>query len=198
MRNIDFWKNSVIIACHYTAALKMSLWQYSRFAAAWCCRFGKYLCGMQRLLCSDPGREVPGEAAAAPGFLLWMKRSRLKRHFLIRPWSKGEEGTELGTSVSEDLSLQVGCLCVFPFTLPSPYLIYPADPLLLCGFMNIFCAWSTFSSPLKLVEQLDYKSGEDCQKEWRGWCVPTLDASSARQVICWPLLATGEFICSVV
>lgn len=90
-----------------------------------------------------------------------------------------------------------GLLLCFLLHLALIYLIYPADPLLFCGFMSIFCAWSTFSSQLKLLEQLDYKPGEDCQKEWWGWRVPTLSASSARRAISWPLLATGEFFCSV-
>lgn len=67
-------------------------------------------------------------------------------------------GSELATSVSEDLSLQFSCSCIFPFSLPTQiYLIYPVYPLLLYGFMNTSCAQSTFSLKLKMPEQLDYK-----------------------------------------
>ena len=113
-------KASVIIACHYTAALKITLWQYPGFVAALCCRFGKHLCGMQQhaAVVLWHGPEMLWEAAGSTGLPPRAEVATAQAPLSQKATEQRRVGSELSTSISEELRLQLGCSCIFPFTLP--------------------------------------------------------------------------------
>lgn len=83
--------------------------------------------------------------------------------------------SELVTSVSEVLSLQLGCFCVFPFALPTQiYLIYPVFPFLLTAHT---------AGAIVLQSQGHNISGKISKKSDGDETVPMLGASMAGQVV---------------
>lgn len=114
---------------------------------------------------------------------------------------KRRVGSELVTSVSEDLSLQLGCSCIFPFALPTPiYLVYPIYPFCSVALWTYLMlrVLSSYSSNCRSNWTINLTAGHNVlvkisKKSDRDGTVPMLGAGTTRQAVCQPLLATWGF-----
>lgn len=108
----------------------MRLWQYP---VALCCCFRKYLCGMKQHTDFVPNRGARcPERCSSTGLPSWAEVVTDQTSLSHKVTEQRRVGSEMVTSVSEALSLQLGCFCIFPFGLPTQiYLIYPIYPFLL-------------------------------------------------------------------
>lgn len=98
-----------------------------------CCCFTKYLCGMKQHMdfVSKSGARCH-ERWSSTGLPSWAQVVTDQASLSRKVTEHRRVGSELVTSVSETLSLQLGCFCISPFALPTQmYLIYPIYPFLL-------------------------------------------------------------------